>query len=133
MANEAKHIQRLQDRLLEVTVADDAGIAKGCILQLTDAQTGSASSADGEFFAGIASTEKVANDGMVKMGVWTKGVWDLKLTNATVAAGEPVKIAGANLVAIADDSTIPNSREVVGVALQDGAENEVIQVLVGER
>ncbi len=133
MANEAVMIRRLQDRLGEVTVADGTAIAKGCILQLTDPQTGSASSADGQFFAGIAVSEKAANDGTTKMAVWTKGVFDIKLTTATVAAGEPVKIAGANLVALANDDTIGNSREVVGVALQDGANDEVIQVMVGER
>jgi hypothetical protein len=136
MANEAILIQQLQDRLPEVTMADGASgtdIEKGTILQLTDANTGSASSADGQFFAGILASENVGADGQTRYAVWTKGIFDLKLTDATVAAGEPVKIAGANLVALADDDTIENSREVVGVALQDGAANEVIEVMVGER
>lgn len=131
MANEATLVQQLEDRLLELTVADGTGIEKGTILQLTDATTGSASSADGEFFGGIAAVEKVANDGQLRIPVWRRGVFDMKLTNATVAAGEPVKIAGANLVALADDDTIANAGEVVGIALQDGAANEVIEVLVG--
>ena len=133
MANETILVQRLQDRLSTVVVADGTAIEKGTILQLTDANIGSPSSADGEFFAGIAASEKVANDGSTSLAVWTKGVFDIKLTAATVAAGEPVKIAGANLAAIADDATIANSREIIGYAMQDGVASEVIQVMVGER
>jgi hypothetical protein len=131
MANEAILVQQLEDRLMEVTVADGTGIEKGSILQLTDPTTGSLSAADGNFFAGIAASEKVANDGSTRLAVWRYGVFDLKLTAATVAAGEPVKIAGENLVALADDDTIENKGEVVGIALQSGIASEVIEVLVG--
>lgn len=136
MANEAVLIQQLQDRLPQVVMADGASgtnIEKGTILKLSDANLAAPSSADGEFFAGILASENVGADGQTLYAVWTKGIFDIKLTNATVAAGEPVKIAGANLVALADDDTIANSREVVGVAIQDGAANEVIEVMVGER
>ena len=128
MANESKLVQRLQDRLSQCIVADDTFIAKGTILQVTDANIGSASAADGNFFLGIAYADKVANDGATTLAIWTKGVFDMKLTSATVAAGEKVKIAGANLIAVADDDTIANSQEIVGTALQDGATDEVIEV-----
>ena len=128
MANEAKLVQRLQDRLSQGIVAEDATILKGTILQIGDANVLSASSADGEFFGGIAYADKVADDGSTTLAVWTKGVFDMKLTTATIAAGEPVKIAGANLVAIADDDTAANSNEIIGYALQDGANDEVIEV-----
>jgi hypothetical protein len=131
MANEAVLVQDLETKHLEVTVADNTGLAKGTILKLTDPNEGEASSADGDFFLGILLEEKVADDGQTRMAVSRHGVWDLKLTDATVAAGEMVKISGANLVALADDDTIANSGEVVGMALQDGTNNEVIEVLVG--
>lgn len=131
MANEAVLVQQLEDRLLEVTVADGVAIDKGTILKWSDANLGAASSADGDFFCGILATDKVANDGQTRVGVWRRGVFDIKLTAATVATGEPVKVAGANLAALANDDTIANAGEVIGIAMQDGANNEVIEVLVG--
>ena len=134
MANEAVLIQDLEYRQLEVTMANGSAgtdILKNTILKLSDPNTGAASSADGDFFLGILAIDNVGGDGTVRYAVFRGGVWDLKLTTATVAAGEPVKIAGANLVAIADDDTVANSMEVVGMALQTGANDEVIEVLVG--
>ena len=134
MANEAILLQDLEFRHLEVTMANGAAgtnIAKGTILKLTDPNTGAASSADGDFFHGILLEENVGGDGITRYAVSRYGVWNLKLTTATVAAGEPLKLAGANLVAISDDDTIANKGEIVGLALQTGANDEVIEVLVG--
>lgn len=134
MANEAVLIQDLEYRQLEVTMANGAAgtdIEQYTILKLTDPNTGAASSADGDFFLGILAVENVGADGQTRYAVYRGGVWDLKLTTATVAAGEPVKIAGANLVALANDDTVANSMEQVGMALQTGANDEVIEVLVG--
>jgi hypothetical protein len=52
---------------------------------------------------------------------------------AAIVAGEPVKIAGANLIDLADDSTIGNAGEVVGLALETvtATSQETIRVLVG--
>jgi len=134
MANEAILVQDLEYRHLEVTMADGASgtdIEKHTILKLSDPNTGAASSADGDLFLGILLTENVGADGTTRYAVSRHGVWDMKLTTATVAAGDPLKIAGANLVAKADDDTVNNFSEVVGMALQDGANDEVIEVLVG--
>ena len=134
MTNEAVLVQDLEYKHLQITMADGSSgtdIEKGTILKLSDANLGAPSTADGEFFLGILLTENVGGDGTTRYAVSRYGVWDLKLTAATVAAGEPVKIAGTNLVALADDDTIGNKGEVVGLALQDGATNEVIEVLVG--
>ena len=131
MANEATLVQQLEDRLLEVTVADGTAITKVTILKLSDPNTAAASSADGDIFLGIASVDKVANDGQTRMAVWRHGVFDMKDSGAGITAGDPVKIAGANLIATADDATAAGLKEVVGIALQTAAANEVIEVLVG--
>lgn len=135
MANEAVLVQDLEYRHLEVTMADGAAgtdIAKGTILALSDPNTGAASSASGDFFLGVLLEENVGADGTTRYAVSRHGVWDMKLTTATIAAGEPVHIAGANLIAIADDITVGNyAGENFGIALQDGANDEVIEVLVG--
>ena len=134
MANEAVLVQDLEYRHLEVTMADGASgtnIEKGTILKLTDPNTGAASSADGDLFLGILLVENVGGDGTTRYAVSRGGVWDIKDSGAGITAGEAVKIAGANLIATADDDTIGNKAEVVGLALQTAAASEVIEVLVG--
>lgn len=128
MANEAVLIQQLQDRLPQCKVADGATILKGTILKLSDANTGAASSADGDVFLGIAAVDKLANDGQTTIAYWDKGIFDLKDSGAGITAGNPVKINGANLIATADDATAAGLKEVVGYALQTAAASEVIEV-----
>ena len=136
MANEAVIIELLGDGgdPIEVTVADGTTIAKGTIMQLTDPRTGSASSADGEKFIGIAAAEKLANDGSTTLAVYTHGIFDLTTvaSPSAIAAGQHVKIAGANLINLADDDTQENAGEVVGLALETVAATvqETIQVLI---
>lgn len=125
MANEAKLVRRLEDRLQQVTVAEDAGIEKGTVLELTDVNTGAASSGTG-IFCGIATTEKVANDGSTTLSVWNNGIFDMTASAATITAGDLVKIDGANLV-----STTATGEDAIGMALQDAAASEVILVHVG--
>jgi hypothetical protein len=131
MANEAVLVQQLEDHLMEVTVADGAGLEKGTVLKWADPNTGSASSADGDIFCGILATEKTASDGQTRMAVHRRGVFDMKVDGTGATMGQPVKINGANLVGIADDDTIENKGQVIGVAMQTGAADEVIEVLVG--
>ena len=130
MANEAKLVQKLQDRLSQVIVADGTGIEKGTLLQLTDANIGSASSADGEIPVGIAASEKVADDGSTTLAIYTYGIFDMKCDGVGVTAGDPVKIGGANLISLADDATAAGLKEVIGYARQTGAASEVIEVEV---
>ena len=130
MANEAILVQRLQDRLTSVTVADDTALAKGTILKFSsDPNVAAASSADGDLFAGILAVEKVANDGQTRMAVWTRGVFALKIgASGTAVLGEAVKINGANTVTVADDDTVEHESEVVGISLETGANAEVVNV-----
>lgn len=133
MTNEAVLVQQLEDRLLEVTVADGTAITKGCVLKLSDPNIGAASSADGDIFLGIATGDKVANDGQVRMAVWRHGVFDMKCQSGTgVTCGDVVKISGANTIFVADDDIAEHGSQAFGIALQTGAANEVIEVLIGE-
>lgn len=134
MANEAVLIQDLEYRQLEVTMADGSSgtdIEQFTILQLGDPNTGSASSGDNETFLGILAVENIGGDGTVRYAVYRGGVWDIKATTASITAGNFVKIAGANLVAEADDAGVMGANEQVGMALQTAANDEVIEILVG--
>lgn len=130
MANETKLVQKLQDRLSQVVVADDTGIEKGTLLALTDANTGVASSADGDIPVGIAASEKEADDGSTTLAIYTYGIFDMTCDGTGVTAGDPVKIGGANLISVADDATAAGLKEVIGYARQTGAASEVIEVMV---
>ena len=130
MANEAKMVQRLQDRLSEVTVASGVAILKGTVLKMSDPNTGAASSADGDIFAGIASVDKSTDDGDVstRLSVWTKGTFDMKCDGVGVTVGDRLKIGGANLISVADVTTAADFSEHFAIALQTGAASEVIEV-----
>ena len=134
MANEAS-IRHQMSPPISFTCADGTAIAKGTLLQLTDPRTVSATSADGEFFIGVAAADKIANDGRTQIAVYVDGIFDITTvaSPAAIVAGEPVKIAGANLIDLADDSTIGNASEVVGVALETvtATSQETIQVMIG--
>ncbi len=130
MANEATMVQRLQDRLPQCKVAAGTTILKGTILKLSDANVGSASSADGDVFLGIAAAEKDGSDASETLSYWSKGIFDLK-TSGTVTVGAPVKISGANTIAAADDATAAGIKEIVGIALQAATSGEVIEVRLG--
>ena len=132
MANEAVILELFgqpKGEPLTWTVENTTGIEKGTICSISGADlTACASSDDGEYFAGIASTEKVASDGSTTLGLWTKGVFDLKHDAGTSVIGDLVKISGANLIA-----TIETGEEkyAFGRALEAASESEVIRVAVG--
>lgn len=135
MAAEAVLIQDLEYRHLEVTMANGSAgtnVAKGTILKLTDPNTGAASSADGDIFLGILLEENIGADGTVRYAVSRGGVWDLtNKASTTITAGNMVKIEGANLISPADDDQAEAQSEIIGMALQSAAADEVIEVLVG--
>jgi len=136
MANEATIRVRRSDPI-DMQCADGTGIEKGTLVQISGDRIVSASSADGEFFFGVVAREKVANDGRTNIPVFVDGIFDITTvaSPSAIAVGEPVKLAGANLVNLADDSTVGNKFEVVGMALEAVAATvqETIQVDIGRR
>ena len=130
MANEAILVYELSPPI-PFTCAEDAGIPKGTILQLTNPRTVSASSADNQTFAGIAAGEKIDGDGKTKISVYTDGVFIITDSGAGVGVGDYAKIAGANLVATADDAGAVGHNEVVGKMLETIGAGETGYCLVG--
>jgi len=132
MANEAILLIEMSSPI-PMTCADGAGIEKGTLLQLTDPMTVSASSADNEISIGIAAAEKIASDGVTKCPVYIDGIFRMKDSGSGVTAGDLLKIAGANLVATADDAGAQGGKEVVGKALETAGASETLAVLVGKQ
>jgi len=128
MAAEAVCIET-PTKFLRFTVSDGAGIAKGCILKLSDANTAAAS--DGaNVFAGIAWEEKTASDGITEITCAIDGIWDLKDSGAGITVGAICNIGGANII-IASAAADLLLGTVVGKALETAGAAEVIRVAVG--
>jgi hypothetical protein len=136
MTNEAILVQQLEERFFEATIANGSAgstILKGSIMKWdSDPNTVAVSSADGDLFAGILLADKVNGDGVTRVALGRRGVYAMKITaGGTTVLGEPVKIAGANQIALADDATAQKTSEMVGISLETGGNAEVIQVLCG--
>ena len=54
---------------------DGTGIEKGAILKLTESMTAGTTTGQGDFVAGIAAEEKIANDGKVTIPVYMGGIF----------------------------------------------------------
>lgn len=134
MTNEAVIVELLGDpkgKPISFTCADGVGIEKGTILWFYDNRTCSGASVTGSPFAGIASTEKVANDGSTHIGCWTCGIFDLTVNSSVgVTIGAYVSLSGANLIKNATEAEIA-AGGAIGKSLETGSASEVIQVAVG--
>ena len=149
MANEAVIINLGygQGDVQRYTVASGAAFEKGSTCYLTDPRTifqtfdttrGGGNSLSGAF-AGIAAEEKVAAEGNTSLGLWTSGIFDLKLaTGATIHAGELVTFSGANTIDKFGSGAgginfvaALSSGAFLGRALETGTSNEVIAVKLG--
>ena len=133
MANEATITTLLgnQGDPVEYTVATGTAIPKGSLMVLSSSPgTATISSADGEFFCGIAASEKSATDGVTKMACITHCVAELTAGTGATTFGVPQKISGVNVVIDADDDTIANSMEVVGFSLNTVADGSTGSVLI---
>lgn len=125
MADEAVLIKLLgnQGDCIEVIVADNAAIPKHTLMQLSSSpQTCTATGGAGERFLGILKEEKVADDGVVKVSLYTHGLFDLTCGAAetmvlgtmvdTGAAANEVNTVGA--VNDVEDFHVGIAQETVG-------------------
>ena len=137
MANEANLLQQLEDRYFQAQIADGSdgtNITAGSLMVYDTSadNTVKLSSTDGELFAGILLSDKKGGDGSTTVGLSTRDVWNITIsTGATAVMGHPMKIIGANLIGLADDTSITGSSEWVGMALQAGTASEIIPVRLG--
>lgn len=133
MANEAVITTLLGNKgdPVEYIVAAGAAIPKGSLMVLSSSpKTATISSADGEFFCGIASTEKTATDGITKMACVTHCIAEMTAGTGATTFGQMQKISGANLVIDADDDTTANMMENVGLSLETVADGDRGAVLI---
>jgi hypothetical protein len=106
------------------TCADGTGIEKGALLKIADPATVSITAGDTDAIIGIAAEEKIANDGKVKIGVYTSGIFKGYAGAAGVTAGMAIisdtATGAANELVVADI----NSEHIVGRALETATDGE---------
>jgi hypothetical protein len=133
MANEAVILSLNGAKATRMTCSDGVAIEKGTILRISATPFIVApSSADAQVVAGIASEEKVANDGRTSIGVYRPGCgaeFDLTCGLTGVTLGTMVQISGANLIGSAI-ATSAEAGKQLGQAMETGAGSEVIRVIL---
>ena len=98
MADEAEIITLLgnQGDPVEYTVTAGTAIPKGTLMHISASNTAAIAGNDGEFFAGIAASEKTATDGVTKMACLTHCVALLTAGVGATTFGQPQKLSGTN-------------------------------------
>ncbi len=130
MANEARIVELLGDKgdVIRFTCDDTIAIPKGTIMELTDPRTVIANSAANKAIAGIAASEKVANDGQTTIGVYTNGLFLLDtVAGGTAVLGADVVSAGAGNEIDDFDTLDDENGYVIGKSLEtSGASTETL-------
>src|SRR3990167_2011735 len=130
MANEA--ILRTETELpVNMTVDNATAIEKGTLLQVSDANAVHVATGSGVAFAGIAASEKSANDGITSIAVYKRGKFDLVQVSgaASITVGQIVSLSGQNLIKTATEAEIA-AGGAVGKAMETATGNERIQVML---
>ena len=133
MANEAVIIELLGNGgdPIRFTVADNTGIAKGTLMELTDPRTIKKVSAVDKALVGIAATEKVADDGSTTLAVYTNGIFDLTVgSGQTTVLGNDVVSNGSDNTVDTYDTLDDEKGYVIGKSLETGGNSEVVAVRV---
>ena len=134
MADEAVIIELFDGgRPIRYTVANGTGIAKGTLMELSGDRTIRAHSAVDIPIVGVASAEKVINDGSTTLSVWTDGIFDLTAAAAGVTArGAMCAGSGtANMITVADANDLIQSSDV-GQCLEAHGNDEVAAVRINK-
>ena len=113
------------------TVADGTGIEKGSLLKMASPMTASAITTKEDIIAGIAKTEKIANDGNTKLAVYRGGVFKV-LISGSVTVGDALISVGAAEPNSVETAGV-NAEDIVGIALATGTDGQTILMELGPR
>lgn len=134
MANEAVIISLINGgEPITFNCANATAITKGTLLSGTDLRGAMACGATSSLnnFVGIAAADKEASDGATTIAAYTKGIFDLTISElAGITNGALVAVSGSNYIRAAVAADVEGGN-VVGKALETGSDGEVIEVAVG--
>lgn len=122
MANEAKLIIET-DLPIPLTVAEGTGIPKGTILQLADLATVLATSGTNQIVGGIAGTEKIASDGMVRLDVYRGGIFRV-LASGSITTGDSLGTTLDNHIVSNRITVTLSGSKSIGIALEDATDDQ---------
>lgn len=130
MANEAIQVEGPYEAH-DFTVAVATGVPQFTLMKLSDPRTAAATDGDSNVFAGIAATEKVADNGVTELGLFTTGIFVLKDNGgAGISAGQLVSVGGANTIKQATAAELLTG-DTIGKALEDIATGTSGEVRLG--
>lgn len=129
MANE--HVLKTQKTIpVMMTCADATAITKGAVLALSDPNTVASSAAANSTVAGIAYTDKIANDGVTKIAV-LEGPGDrlVAYASGSITVGDPLATCAAGfenylVSAKGDTITTLSGSKIIGTALETATVGE---------
>ena len=105
------------------TIADGTSVEKGTLMKFTDPNTVAASDGDGDVIAGVLKVEKVANSGITKAAIWTRGVFKATAGGA-ITVGDAL-VTNASTGAANELITAPvNAENIVGRAQETAADTD---------
>lgn len=122
MANET--VLMIETELpIPFTCAEGTGIAKGEVLKMGDLATVSKAAALNAIVGGLAGTEKIASDGMVRVDVYRGGLFK-GTASGSIAVGDSLGTTITNEI-ISNRTTVTLSgSKSLGIALEDASDGE---------
>src|SRR3990167_969324 len=118
---------------VSMTVANGTGIEKGTLLKMTDPNTAIASSAANDVIAGIAYTEKIANDGNTQIAVLMGPGDELRATaSGSVSVCDPLvsAIPAGNLLASAINTSGISGSSIVGYSKETATAGQTFKYVL---
>lgn len=130
MANEAVLIWEIGPGI-PFTCSNSVGIEKGTLCKMTDPMTAALSAASNDMLAGISKTEKVANDGKVKITILREGIFKMYASGAINVGQAVTSAADANYPNYVKQAAVTASgAAILGYALETAATTETFLVYV---
>jgi hypothetical protein len=123
MANEATLIYET-GLPIPFTCANATGIEKGTLLTMSDPMTAAACAGDEDIIAGIAATEKIANDGKTKISVYRSGIFKV-YASGSITVGDAL-ISASSVTAYRNyvKSAGVNGEDIVGISLETATDGQ---------
>ncbi|KKK67000.1 hypothetical protein LCGC14_2958470 [marine sediment metagenome] len=125
MADEAVMKDRLEEPI-NFTVNQANSLEKGAVLKMTDNRVAIINSGMNDIIAGINGREKLAGDTRTSTPVFRRGVFAM-VCSGSVTTGDAVAVA-AQVNQIHTAQATVKSGSIIGIALMDGADDEVIHI-----
>jgi len=108
------------------TCADGTGIAKGAILKLTDLNTVALADGANDIVGGIAGSEKIADDGMVRIDVYRGGIFKV-VASGSITVGDSLgtedDLVANAVISNRATATLSGSKSL-GIALETATDGE---------